>query len=156
MQVPPRREAVDVRPRREACPLPADGEVARQHRVTECDAKGREEVVERRHVGAARGGGPPTARVVVEEAHAAHRPDVVPVGKNDETEAENCDVRVELLDLQAQRREEGGEQREGLNVECVHVWHWLHEDSVVLGTDAKSQARKGDIRERQDDQILMI
>eukprot|EP00955_Chlamydomonas_euryale_P048605 354031-Chlamydomonas_euryale.AAC.1 len=76
-----------------------DTRIAVDHGVPKRDAKLRQQVVERWHVGAARGGAPPGACVVVEEAHPNHRIDVIPLGEHDEAEAAAAHVVPNLLNL---------------------------------------------------------
>mmetsp|Transcript_49043 Transcript_49043/g.91339 ORF Transcript_49043/g.91339 Transcript_49043/m.91339 type:complete len:685 (+) Transcript_49043:456-2510(+) len=72
-------------------------EVAVEDDVPEGDAEGLQEVVERGHVGTARGRGPPAARVVVKETHLHHCVHVVPVRKYKQRQRPSLDVQPEFL-----------------------------------------------------------
>mmetsp|Transcript_18389 Transcript_18389/g.39534 ORF Transcript_18389/g.39534 Transcript_18389/m.39534 type:complete len:385 (-) Transcript_18389:1346-2500(-) len=80
-------------------PVASDVGLPLDHRVAECDAVGRQQVIKSRHVGAACCRRPPAARVVVKELHLHHGRHVVPLAKHHQVEAQLVNVPLQLGDL---------------------------------------------------------
>lgn len=92
-------EPHNVSPRCVVALLVVHGEVAVQDLVPEGDPEGRQQLVDRRDVGAAGDRRPPAPRVVVEEPHLDHGVNVVPLGEDHEPEPGAENIVPQLLNL---------------------------------------------------------